>query len=63
MLRMWGNVESWLVYPNKLLRLLTVIVPLYFNETKKSFIYNAIAKHCWVVKLGELKSDQKYFAR
>ena len=27
------------------------------------FIYIAIAKHYWVIKLGELKSDQKYFAR
>ena len=27
------------------------------------FIYIAIAKHCSVIKLGELKSDQKYFAR
>ena len=27
------------------------------------FLYIAIAKHCRVIKLGELKSDQKYFAR
>ena len=27
------------------------------------FIYIALAKHCWVIKLGEFKSDQKYFAR
>ena len=32
-------------------------------QTKKVFIYIAIAKCCWVMKLGELKSDQKYFAR
>ena len=23
----------------------------------------ALAKHCWVVKLGEFKSDQKYLAK
>ena len=42
-----------------------VIISLYFNETKKIklFVYIAIAKHCWVIKLGELESDQKYFAR
>ena len=28
-----------------------------------SFIYIVIVKHCWVIKLGELKSDEKYFAR
>ena len=35
------------------------------SKLKKSncFIYIAIAEHCWVIKLGELKSDQKYFAR
>ena len=27
------------------------------------FIDIAIAKHCSVIKLGELKSDQKYFVR
>ena len=32
-------------------------------ETKKinCFIYFAIVKHYWVVKIGEFKSDQKYF--
>ena len=45
---------------------LTVITSLYFNETKKKinyFIYIALAKHYSVIKLGEFKSDQKYFAR
>ena len=32
-------------------------------KKKQTFIYIAIAKHCWVIKSGELKSDQKYFAR
>ena len=40
-----------------------VRISLYFNETKNWFIYIAIAKHCWVIKFGELKRDQKYFAR
>ena len=26
-------------------------------------MYIAIAKHCWVIKLWALKSDQKYFDR
>ena len=26
-------------------------------------IYIALAKHSWVIKLREFKSDQKYFAR
>ena len=36
-----------------------------FNETKKinSFIYIALAKHCWGIKLGEFENDQKYFTR
>ena len=25
------------------------------------FIYIVLAKYCWVIKLGEFKSDQKYF--
>ena len=47
------------------LRLLTVIISLSLETKKKlnSFIYNAIAKHCLVIKLGEPKSDQKSFAR
>ena len=28
-----------------------------------SFIFIVIVKHCRVIKLGELKSDEKYFAR
>ena len=28
-----------------------------------SFIYIVIVKQCWVINLGELKSDEKYFAR
>ena len=33
---------------------LTVIIFLYFNETKKKcFVYIAYAKHCWVIKLGK----------
>ena len=44
---------------------------LYFNETKTKLniflflqhIYIAFVKHCWEIKLGEFKSDQKYFAR
>ena len=27
------------------------------------FIYIALAKHCWVIKLGEFISDQKFFTR
>ena len=45
---------------------LTVITSVYFNKTEKrlkSFIYIALAKLCWAIKLGEFKSDQKYFAR
>ena len=36
----------------------------YFNETKKNklFFTLLIAKHCWVINLGEFKSDRKYFA-
>ena len=36
-----------------------------FLKLKKSncFIYIVIAKYCWVIKLGEIESDQKYFAR
>ena len=50
----------------KSVTVLTVIISLYFNKTKKKlngFIYIALAKHCWVIKLGKFKSDQKYFAR
>ena len=39
------------------------MVSLYFNETKKKlnyFIYIALAK---LIKLGEFKNDQKYFAK
>ena len=48
-----------------LLRLLTFIISLSLETKKKlnSFTYNAIAKHCLVIKLGEPKSDQKNFAR
>ena len=45
---------------------LIVIISLYFNETKaKSNCFNYIwlSKHCLVIKLGEFKNDQKYFAR
>ena len=51
-------------------------MPAYFFPFKTFYRYNlsklkkwngfnyiAIAKHCWVIKLGELESDQKYFAR
>ena len=78
--RLWENIESWLIYANKLF---WIAQPLNFwiaqllfhafktfnrynlSKLKKSncFIYIAIAKYCWVIKLGELKSDQKYFAR
>ena len=83
--RLWENVESWLVYANKLFwiaqpyfstdiikqsaQLLFLAFKTFnrynLSKLKKSncFIYIAIAKHCWVIKLGELKSDQKYFAR
>ena len=27
------------------------------------FIYIALAKYCWVIKLGGFEADQKYFAR
>ena len=27
------------------------------------FIYIALAKYCWIIKLAEFKIDQKYFAR
>ena len=35
------------------------------SKLKKSncYIYIAIANYCWVIKLGELKNDQKYFAK
>ena len=43
---------------------LTVIISLYFNGTKKNyFVYIALPKHCWAIKLGEFKSDPKYFTR
>ena len=41
---------------------LTIIISLY-NETKKRlncFIYIVLTEHCWVIRLGEFKSDQKY---
>ena len=42
---------------------LTVLISLNFNETKKNcFIYIALAKHFWVIKLEEFKGHQKYFA-
>ena len=35
------------------------------SELKKSnsFIYVAIGKHCWIIRLGELNSDQKYLCQ
>ena len=33
------------------------------NPKKTCFIYIALAKHFWVIKLEEFKIDQKYFAR
>ena len=45
---------------------LTVIISLHFKETKKKInciIYIVIGKYCRVIKWGEFKSDQKYFAR
>ena len=101
---MWKNVESWLVYANKLswiaqpgystdiikpiycqllfllLRLLikkitfcikcyflTVLISIHFNDNNNKkklncFTYIALAKHRWLIKLGEFKIDQKYFA-
>ena len=82
--RVRENIESWLVYANKLswiaqsYFLNSIIKQSYcqllfldcktFNRydlsmLKKSncFFYITIAKHCWVTKLEELKSDQKYF--
>ena len=55
---------SWIAekFSFLLLRLLTVIISLSL-ETKKKIIFIAIAKHCWVIKLAELISDQKHFAR
>ena len=43
-----------------------VIITLYFNKAKKKlncFVYTALAKLSWVIKLVEFKSDEKYFAR
>ena len=40
--------------------MLTVIISLYFNETKKKLnclIYIALAKHCWVIKKSDLKKE------
>ena len=39
----------------------TVVISLFFNKTKKinCFIHIALAKYCWVMKLGEFKSEQK----
>ena len=71
----WENVEFWLIYANEpflncptiflnwhiTVTVITVIISLYFNKTKKQincFIYIALGKHCWVIKLGEFKSDQ-----
>ena len=42
--------------------ILTVIISLYLNKTKKRlncFIYIALAKHYWAIKLREFKSDKK----
>ena len=44
---------------------LTVIISLYFNKTKKNklFLFALRWRNIfWVIKLGEIKSDQKYFA-
>ena len=73
----YANKPFWIVQPYFLTNIikqsssqLLVLAFKTFNrynllklKKSNSFIYIAIAKHCWVIKLGELKSDQKYFAR
>ena len=78
--QVWENVESWLVYTNKLFWIAQpyfstdIIKQSYcqhlflafktFNKKKLNcFIYIALAKDCCIIKLGEFKSDQKYYAR
>ena len=63
----WSFISAFSIYMTVALSVtvLNVIISLYFNETKKvkPLIYIAIAIHCWVIKWGEFKSDQKFFAR
>ena len=57
------NKKNKIKFPSD--TVLTVRISLYFNETKKIIncvIYIALAKHSWLIKLGECKRDQKYFA-
>ena len=67
---MWGNVESRLVYANKLFWIAqsyfsTDIIKRSLTKLKKinCFIDIVLAKHCWIIKSREFKGDQKYFAR
>ena len=64
----WSFISAFSIYMTVALSVtvLNVIISLYFNETKKKLtclIYIAIPIHCWVIKWGEFKNDQKFFAR
>ena len=43
---------------------MTVIISLHYKETNQIVLFALLLqKSSWIVKLGEFKSDQKYFAQ